>query len=202
MDYVIFVEEGDGDSEDESLLYAAPLARAEEAYLHRVKKTLRPLSHEEYMEGPAVILQTAAKYSYILDRDTVLWCIEWAPGLIVVQFTPGGGLAWTAIRSPVPDFGGREATPAEVAAFDSEADNPQYNLIYDPWDAQFDVEDREAKEFVLASDDIATRYDDALAVVNDLAETMQDRYADEFELWSARCQENLAAWCGDGEKVE
>ena len=54
---------------------------------------------------PAAILHTFARYSYIIYRNNVYWCAEWEPGLIVVRFSPDGSLAWTALRSPIPNFG-------------------------------------------------------------------------------------------------
>ena len=63
MQYVNFVF---GD-EDESVMHTAPVAADDAGYLKRISAVLRPLSEEDYMKGPAVIMHTAAKYSYVLN---------------------------------------------------------------------------------------------------------------------------------------
>src|SRR5262245_30598026 len=105
--YVIFVDEG---GEEETMM-VAPVAKADREYfLKAIVGTVRPLSEHEYENGIALILHTLARSSYILYKDEIYWCIEWQPGLIAVRFSPTGLLAWTALRSPVPNFGGRTPT--------------------------------------------------------------------------------------------
>jgi hypothetical protein len=197
MQYIIFVH-GDGDAWE---LYTAPIAEKDAAYLQRIIATLRPLSDEEYMHGPAVVLHTFAKYSYVLDGKDAYWCIEWQPGLIVVRLSPTGPLAWTAIRSPVPNFGGREATQADLDNYDEDAENPQYNLIFDPWDAQFEAQEREWKSFVPADAEVQTWFQCALAQVNELGQIMEQRFSQEREAWSDRCMQNLEKWAGEGVRL-
>ena len=121
MQYVNFVY---GDSEDaEAVLHTAPVAEEDAAYLERVIPHLRPLSDEDYMNGPAVALRTMAKSSYVLRGEELFWCVEWDPGLIVVRLIPGQPMAWAAIRSPVPNFGGREASGG--------GGGPQTNIVKD-----------------------------------------------------------------------
>jgi hypothetical protein len=38
------------------------------------------LSDDQYLAGPIGILNTAARCSYVLDQQAILWCIEWSPG--------------------------------------------------------------------------------------------------------------------------
>src|SRR5690242_6792961 len=102
MQYVIFVYTENG----EGVPHTAPVPDSDAEYLRRAALTMRPLSDEEYSNGPLCILHTLAKYSYVLDGSDVYWCVEWEPGLIAVRFSPDGAMQWTALRSPVPDFGG------------------------------------------------------------------------------------------------
>jgi hypothetical protein len=194
VQYVNFVYGDD----DEAVLHTAPVAADDAAYLERVIVALRPLSEEEYMTGPAVVLHTMAKSSYILRGEELFWCIEWQPGLIVVRMAPGQPMSWAAIRSPVPNFGGREASAAELDAYDENAENAQYNLIFTPWDAQFDAQDREWYSFVPAGEEVQLRFEKALARVNELGEIMEQRYSQDHDNWLARCKDNLRNWCGEG----
>jgi hypothetical protein len=132
MQHVIFTE-----IEGELLakLLDAPLDK----YLREtVILALHPISDAEYLSGAAGILGTLARWSYVLDGAQVLWCIEWPPGLLVVRFSSDGSIELASLRSPNPQFGGREATPEEIEAFDEDAEDPQYNLVFDAWDAQID----------------------------------------------------------------
>jgi hypothetical protein len=162
----------------EDVMHTAEVAVDDAAYLRRVITKLRPLSEEDYMNGPAVVLHTLAKWSYVLDGHQLYWCVEWAPGLIVVRFSPNEPMAWAAIRSPVPNFGGRETTDADWVDFDDDAENPQYNLIFNSWDSQFDARDREYRSFVPADFDVQLRFEMALARVNELGDIMEQRFAD------------------------
>lgn len=192
MQYVNFVYD-DGDTPE---LHSGPVDEDDAAYLRRVAAELKPLSEDEYVNGPAAILSTLAKSSYVLDGTTLYWCAEWEPGFVVVSFVPGGQMSWVAVRSPVPGFGGREETDADWDAYDEDAENPQYNLIFPPWDAQFDADDRESGGFVPADDDVRSRFEAALARANELTTIVEERAKDEG--WSERCQQNLATWCGEG----
>src|SRR4051812_27723301 len=95
VQYVIFVDQG----EEEGVMLTAPLEGGDRDYLvNGIVPTMRPLSDEDYLQGPAAILHTLAKYSYILFRGDVYWCVEWEPGLLVVRFSPDGTMAWSALR--------------------------------------------------------------------------------------------------------
>ncbi len=198
MQYVNFVYGAD----DDAVLHTAPVADDDAAYLRRATRYFRALSDDDYMNGPAIVLHTLAKSSYVLDGEELFWLIEWDPGLIVVRFSPGGEIVWTAIRSPVPDFGGREAKPAEWDDYDEDADNPQYNLIFVPWDAQFDADKREWNSFVPADSKVQSRFENALSRVNELGEVMEERFAANRNEWAKRCKQNLETWCGEGVRLE
>lgn len=198
MRYVNFVS-GDG---DDQVLHTAPVPAEDAEYFERIIGVMQPLSDEDYMNGPAVVLHTLAKTSYILRGEELFWCIEWQPGLIVVRFVPGQPMAWAAIRSPVPNFGGREASEAELDAYDEDAENHQYNLIFRPWDAQFDAQNREWYSFVPADADVQSKFENALAHVNALGEIMEQRYSADRDAWLASCKQNLQDWSGEGVRLE
>jgi hypothetical protein len=134
--YIIFVPES-----------ARPLTKdvdplSVEYLTARVIPQLRTLTESDYRNGPKSILSTAARWSYILHDQNVLWCVEWEPGLLVVEFSPSGQMRWSALDSPVPNFGGRLASEDELAAFDEDEPNPQYNIVFDAWDAEVDSTQR------------------------------------------------------------
>jgi len=187
---------------DQAVMHTAPVPSDDATYLRRVITMLRPLSDEDYLNGPAVVLHTPAKSSYILDGDALYWCVEWDPGLIVIRFLPHESMAWAAIRSPAPGFGGREATAAEWDDYDEDAENPQYNLIFDPCDAQFDAEHREWRSFVPADSGVRTRFERALARVNELGALAEQRFSDNRDQWSRQCKQNLEEWCGQGIRLK
>lgn len=196
--YVIFVDEG-----EESVMYAAPLEHNDAGYFLRgIVANLRPLSDDEYANGPAVILHTFARSSYVLYQSSVYWCVEWQPGLIVVRLSPDGPMAWTALRSPVPNFGGREPMPEDLGDYDEDA-NPQYNLVFGPWDAQSDEDLRAYHGFARVDAQTTSTYEAAFAHVNALGEQLRSRYSDEADLtrWAEQCKQNLAQWAGDGIRV-
>ena len=126
MQYVNFVYE----DSDEPTLHSGPVSDSDAAYLRQAATHLKPLSDKEYITGPAVILHTMAKYSYVLDSNELYWCIEWDPGLLIVKMVPDKKMEWVALRSPVPNFGGREPLPEDGDPDDYDCDdNPQYWLL-------------------------------------------------------------------------
>ncbi len=178
------------------VMLCAPLGSHEQDFLRKVVfPTMQPLSSEEYINGPAAILSTAARHSYVLHNNDVYWCVEWQPGLLVICFAPDGSMKWTAARSSNPRFGGRKATDAEIAAFDEDAYDPQYHLIFDGWDEQFEERDRERWE--PASSVIAADYTAALAPVSRLHRKLESAFGDgESEKWREKC-ETSPIWKGD-----
>jgi hypothetical protein len=164
--YIIFTDE-DG----EKVIRSSPLSPTSEAYLRDVAlPALRPLSDEAYVDGPAEIVGTLARSSYVLDDEVVYWCVEWPPGLLVVRLSPDGSMASAELTSPNPEFGGREATPEELDDFYDvqDEDNPQYDLVFDAWDAQFDEE--EWTEWEVAAAETADRFAAATAHADRLAQ--------------------------------
>ena len=163
-----------------------------------VLPALRPLTDDAYVNGPLYILSTLAKSSYVLHGDSVLWCTEWDPGLLVVRFSVDGTFAFSQRRSPVPGFGGRPAPPGEWDAYDEDAPNPLYNLVFDPWDAQFDGE-HIARGYTLAGEDVRARWTAAMAHSVELAEQLQAELEAEPEAeerWGERCKQS-PLWKGE-----
>ena len=198
MQYVNFVYD-----RPEPTLHTGPVADSDAAYLRQAAAHLKPLSDEEYMTGPAAILQTTAKYSYVLDSAGLYWCIEWDPGLLVVRMVPDNEMQWVALRSPVPNFGGREPLPEDGDPDDYACDdNPQYNLIFTPWDAQYDKQDREWGSFIPADKEVQSRFENALERVNSLGSIMQTRYGDGLDEWFQLCERNLKTWSGEGVRLK
>lgn len=197
MEYVIFVTSG-----GQEILYTGPVPGCDAAFLQRIVDLLRPLSHEGYMTGPAAILHTLARSSYVLCGAELLWCVEWEPGLVVLRFSPNGEIGWGAVRSPVPDFGGCAAVESDRDGYNEDAENSQYNLIFDPWDAQFDDDERVRKSFVPADSESELRFQNALSHVNRLAEVIEQRFSADRDGWLRMCKQNLAAWCGNGIRLE
>lgn len=195
MQYVIFVTGKRGDE----VMHTAPLAEDDERFLgERVLPTLQPLDDETYLNGPAMILHTGARFSYVLNGPDLLWCVEWEPGLLVLRFSPDGRMAWTALRSPVPGFGGRKPMAQDVERYDEDAEDPQYNLVFHAWDAQFDAFSREHFGFAPASKEAQARHASALRHPDGLAGQAAARSAKEQKAWIADCQRRIAAWAGEG----
>lgn len=201
MQYVNFVYDDDS---DDPTLHSGPVSDGDAAYLRQAAAYLKPLTDEEYMTGPAAVLNSMAKYSYVLDGAELYWCIEWEPGLVIVRMAPDTEMLWVALRSPVPNFGGREPLPedGDPDEYDDEDVDPQYNLIFTPWDAQYDKQKREWGSFVPADQHVQTRFEKALARANALGEVMETRNADDSDSWFQLCIENLEKWCGKGVRLK
>lgn len=200
MKYIIFVCENDSDEES---LYSGPVPDSDAAYLKEASSHLKKLSDEGYMTGPGMFLQAMVKSSYVLDGDVLYWCIEWVPGLIVIRMNSGDELEWVALRSPIPNFGGRVPLPEDGDPDEYEhGENPQYNLIFTPWDAQFDEQEREWGSFFPAESGIQLKFEKALERVNNLGPIMQSRFEQNTQAWFALCQKNLENWCGEGLKLK
>lgn len=199
MQFVNFVYE----ESDDLTLYTGPVPDGDAAYLRQAAAHLKSLSEDEYMTGPAAILHTMAKYSYVLDGEELYWCIEWVPGLVIVKMAPGKELQWVAVRSPIPNFGGREPLPDDGGPDDYDEDNnPQYNLVFTPWDAQYDKENREWGSFIPADDQVRMRFESALARVNALGSVLEACHAPNSGSWFQLCQANLEKWCGEGLRLK
>jgi hypothetical protein len=85
---------------------------------------------------------------------------------------------------------------------DYDDDNPQYNLIFTPWDAQFDEQNREWGSFVPANEEVKARFESALARVNALGDVLKSRYAADLGGWVERCKRNVEQWCREGVRLK
>lgn len=193
MKYVVFIS----DQSCPDGLYTGPVAPQDAAYFTRgVLPHLQPLSEEEYLDGPAAILHTGARYSYLLSGEDIYWCVEWEPGIVVVKFSPDTRMAWAALRSPVPNFGGRAALEVDTAQYDEDDENHQYNLVFRSWDAQFDEDHRVWGAFEPASPCEEAAFNAAIRHANTLSE--QDHCYDEEHRERLR---RFTARCGEGIRV-
>ena len=191
MQYVAFFDEG-----DQSVMHVASVGESEYRFLVvEAIPALKPLSIEEYMHGPAVILQTFAKYSYILFKGDLFWCIEWPPGLLIVRINANGELDWAAFRSPNPRFGGRKATKEELANFDWDADNPLHKIVFDAWDAEIE---KDVDYFEPATRHWCNQYETAIEHLNTHGEAMAARFGDTVDQWRETCKKNIKEFAGPG----
>lgn len=184
--YLIFPsEDGAGGT-----ILSRPVEAPEAAYLRdSVIPHLQALSDHEYQNGPLAILSTFAHFSYVLQSNgDVYWCVEWGPGLLVVRFSPSGSLSWCALRSPNPEFGGRTASEAELDAFDEDAPNPQYNLVFDAWDPQLEPDRREGWQ--RATGDETRSWEAAMAHAETLGDEMKALGESESQRWLQQCRQS------------
>lgn len=111
--------------------------------------------------------------------------------------------AWVALRSPVPNFAGRTPLPedGDPETFDDTLPNPQSQLIFTPFGAQFDVDSRTDAGFQAGSVDVEKSF---LAAVELGSQVCQQAYEDNRmapEKWVQLCKRNLADWCGVGVRL-
>lgn len=171
MHYLIWV--------DDDMLHGDVADRQQEFLRDVVTPALQPLTGEDYKNGPAAILQTMARYSYVLDGGAVWWCVEWDPALLVVRFSADGTMQWAAVEGPSPTVDDDEGH-----------DDPRHKLVFDAWDAQFDEQPREWGGFSPAPPELEDRWEAAMAHVNQLADELIDELGDDeeaFEAWRQRC---------------
>jgi|GEM_PF-1219692 len=193
MKFIISVEADD----EVEVLYSAPLPSELVDYIERVKLHMKAISSEEYTTGPAAILGTLARFSYVLDGETVLWLIEWKPGLVVLAFAEGGTPAMASIRSPIPGFAGQPVLPGDGQPDDYDSDeNPQYDLVFTPWDAQFDAQRRAWASSDRADEETAQRFLSILAAADALGAGDREGAPD----WE-QCFRNLDELTGEGVRL-
>ncbi len=130
MQYIIEV----GESPEQMEWNCSPLAETDEEYLRRAGEHFVLLTEEQITHGLAVVFQTGARYSYVIDEDELLVCVEWQPGLLIIKVSEQQEFKWVALRSPIPNFGGRVPLPedGDLDEYDG-LDNPQYNIVFTPW---------------------------------------------------------------------
>ena len=188
---------------EQDVLQEAPVQEADKRYLQAiVQQAMKPLSDDEYMHSLSVLLQTFARSSYIQDGHSLYWCVEWDPGLLVIKFSPGEAISWAAVRSPIPEFGGRVPLQADIDAYDDEAKNHQYNLVFSAWDAQFSEQEREWLAFIPATENTITAQENALEHANQLGRQLEARYSSTQQQWASACKANIALMAGEGARIQ
>lgn len=198
MQYIIEV----GESPEEMELYAAPVAESDAEYLRQAGKYFMPLSREQITHGLAVIFQTGTRYSYVIDQDELLVCIEWQPGLLIIKVSEQQEFKWMALRSPIPNFGGRVPLPEDGDPDEyDDLDNPQYNLVFTPWDAQFDPDEREYYGFSPAGSDVEEQFERLRGRFDSMAQPAPSFDHPDYERWRRKCIENLNQWTGIGVRL-
>lgn len=195
MKYLIHVHEAD----DSVKKYTGDVWWQDGEYLEKCLQHLQPMTDEAYCNSLLVILNTGARWSYVIDHDIILWLVEWDPGFIVVRFGPDNLIAATAIRSPIPNFGGREATDADWDAYDEDGENHQYNLIFHPWDAQMDPTCR--GDYKPANETDAACFEACMKHANAIGhKAVQDNGSD-LNGWREKCKATIDQWAGEGVRL-
>lgn len=160
---------------------------------------LKPINETDYIEGFSSILHTAAKWSYILYKNKTYWLIEWNPGLIILELHDKDTINATALRSPIPNFGGR--TPLDIdndENYDEDTENHQYNLIFDAWDSQFDKQYQEWNHFKPAHLEELKLFQDSLKYVNKLGDITQNKFQMDFKNYFEKAKLNIEKWSKKG----
>ena len=202
MKYIIWVTQDD----ETEKMYAAPVDKIEKEYfIKEIIPSLQPISQDFYTESFVVILQTLARWSYILYDEKIYWCIEWDPGLIVLEIQKNGTLQALALRSPNPSFGNRIAL-AEDLKFQpdyEDYENHQYSLIFDAWDAQFDKEDRKYRKFEPVNKDGLEKqhFDKCIIHIDNLAPIVEEKYQQDTKNFMDKCQARIDKWADIGKRT-
>ena len=200
MKYLIWVTQKD----EIEKMFSAPVSTIDSDYFKReVLPSLTPISQDFYCKSFAAILQTLAKWSYILYQEKLYWCIEWTPGFIVLEFQPDGIIQGAALRSPIPTFGRRTPLPVDLEnEFDDELyENHQYNLIFDAWDAQFDKQTRNWKKFLLVSKEDREQYDKCIRYIDNLASKVEELYQQDIKNFMQKSFDRIGKWAGEGKRT-
>lgn len=159
---------------------------------------LQAISETDYIEGFSVIQHSAARTSYILHNKKLYWLIEWCPGLLVLEFSSAKTMYAAALRSPHPYFGGREPLAIDDLDYDEDAENHQYNLIFNAWDAIFDKEYQERQHFGAASAVQIAQFTACLAYSDRLGEAAQTKFEPTYTSYLETAKNKITAWAGDG----
>lgn len=187
--------------DDVETAHVGDVALPDQAYLQaNVVPHLMAISADDYVNSLVVIMQTAARFSYVLTDNALYWCIEWDPGFIIVKFSTQPHVEWAALRSPIPNFGGRASLAEDELSYDEDADNPQYNLIFTPWDAQFDAQDRTWLKACQAIDEQKQQFASYLKYVDSLDVPAPDE-KEAYRQWFHDCKIRIGDMAGEGLRV-
>lgn len=180
MRYLIWTTDDQSD-----LLYAsAPVQESHQAYFSAsVMPHLRPVTADFYIGSFAVLVQTTARWSYLLAEDKLYWCILWTPGMLVLEISEDGTLRAAAIRRG----------PANEPAT-----GPQHHLVFDAWHAQEDATHYRANGFAPATEQERSRFTRCISQLDRLAPQVDARFQEKPETFLADCIANIAQWAGNG----
>ncbi|MFY7669766.1 hypothetical protein ACOSP6_01625 [Tenacibaculum sp. MEBiC06402] len=192
MKYIIW-------DEDDTPLSAEVQIQDKEYFKRYVIPNLKPITENDYIEAFSVILHTAARSAYILFDEKCFWLIEWEPGLIILEFQKEEVINFTALRSPIPNFGGREPLEIDIVLEEEEdIDNHQYNLIFNAWDAQFDKQHREWYNFKSASQNELKLFNDCLLYADKLGDFTQSKFENNYENYLKTGKKKIQSLAGTG----
>ena len=111
-------------------------------------------------------------------------------------------LQWVALRSPIPNFGGRVPLPEDGDPEEYDGlDNPQYNLVFTAWDAQFDSDEREYYEFTPAGSEVVELFQLLRGRLDSTAQSTPTYEQPGYDQWRRECIENLSIWSGVGVRL-
>jgi hypothetical protein len=87
----------------------------------------------------------------------------------------------------------------DVRAYDEDATNHQYNLVFEAWDAQFDDVSCRKRNYVPATEVEVVAYETALRHVTELEDKLTVVIDDpNYSAWLENCCNNIATWAGEG----
>lgn len=79
--------------------------------------------------------------------------------------------------------------------------NPQYNLVFTPWDEQFDPDEREYYGFSPAGSDVEEQFERLRGRLDSTAQPAPSFDHPDYEPWRRKCIENLNKWTGIGMRL-
>lgn len=156
----------------------AEVSAEEKDYFEKaVLPLLKPISGEEYVNGFWAVLQTMAKYIYLLSETEMYWVTMWEGGLLTLTINPEG-----------------EMKAALTQAWEEEEwIEPAYRLFYRGWDAQFEEEKRKWIGFKKANAHQRELYQSYLDLLNQYTDTIQKNQATRAN-YVEDCLDNLRLW--------
>ncbi|PHS31842.1 MAG: hypothetical protein COA95_04975 [Methylophaga sp.] len=146
-----------------------------------------------------------ARWSYILYKEKIYWCIEWDPSLIVLEIQQNGVLQAVSMRDPRPSFGGRVPLQAdlEFQVDYEDYENHQYNLIFNAWDSQYEEQERKWMKFESVKDNSLEKlhFNKCISHIDNLAPKIEEFYQQDPEHFINKCKNRIEKWAGKGKRV-
>ncbi|WP_286237874.1 hypothetical protein [Neptuniibacter halophilus] len=174
------------------LYHSAPLEKSECEYFHtQVLPCLTPVSDQRYIQSFSIFKETHARWSYVLCEDKLYQCVLWPPGLIVLEFSPEGKIRAAAFNSLRPDHN------ASDEAWDDydETTDPQYNLVFEAWDATYDDWAYRQNHFSPASPEELALQHRCLRHIDRLVQQVEALHQVNPDSFIPFCKQNIQTWC-------